>query len=165
MKKILILFLVLFMTSACDIDIMTDEKQACVFEDLAQVFDLMGKSAKEAGIDEKYLDDTGFSIKGKLFGAEAEGSITFDLRDHSDKILHHALIFIDEVNLSFQDCLKHLEEEYGEAFDQGEEPYVEANGGAVEWYRFYTGKGEIHISKGEKHDFYTIRYENSAPPQ
>ena len=157
------------MTAACntmnnDTDIKIEENKKLFIEDLSETFEWMSKSAEEVGISDEYLGDIGIEIEGKLFGAPADGSITYDLTDRDSRILHDVHLYVYCDDLSFTDCLKHLEEKYGEAYSSGEEPYVEANGGAVEWYRFYTGKGRVHISKGDKHDFYQISYQNAEAP-
>ena len=148
-----------------DPDIKIEEKKRYAVEDLLQTFDWMDRRPEEVGVDEEYLGDVGMDIEGKLFGAPADGSITFDLRNHEEKLFQQLVLYIYCDDLSFSDCIDRLKKLYGEPYSQGEEPYVQANGGAVEWFRFYTGKGQLEISKGEKFNFYTIRYQNGEAPE
>lgn len=146
-----------------DLDIIIKEKYPV--EDLLESFKWVGKSPFELKIDEKYLDDIDFDIKGKIFDAKADGKITFDLKDVSNKIIHDVTIYVDEEDLPFLRCLEKLNERYSKPVSSGEEPYAEANGGTVIWYSFYTGKGIVHISMGENNTFYTIRYRKTSKPE
>ncbi|MBR2788186.1 MAG: hypothetical protein IKD94_03390 [Erysipelotrichaceae bacterium] len=146
-----------------DLDIIIKEKYPV--EDLLESFKWVGKSPFELKIDEKYLDDIDFDIKGKIFDAKADGKITFDLKDVSNKIIHDVTIYVDEEDLPFLRCLEKLNERYSKPVSSGEEPYAEANGGTVIWYSFYTGKGIVHISMGENNTFYTIRYRKTPKPE
>ncbi|MBR4525543.1 MAG: hypothetical protein IKO69_00050, partial [Acidaminococcaceae bacterium] len=58
-----------------------------------------------------------------------------------------------------------IEKRYGKPYIQAEEPYVESNGGCVQHDYYWTGKGSIHISVAEKHDFYVFRYHLSEKPK
>lgn len=146
-----------------DLDIIIKEKYPV--EDLLESFKWVGKSPFELKIDEKYLDDIDFDIKGKIFDAKADGKITFDLKDVSNKIIHDVTIYVDEEDLPFLRCLEKLNERYSKPVSSGEEPYAEANGGTVIWYSFYTGKGIVYISMGENNTFYTIRYRKTPKPE
>ena len=149
------------MNSSDVTDIEIIEKEKYQVDDLLETFNWIGKTALELNIDEKYMDSLSIDIVGKIFNAPAEGSAWFDPRNSAQKIFDDITIYVYCDDLSFPDCLENLEGLYGEAVLSGEEPYVEANGGAVEWYDFNTGKGTVHISAGMNNNFYTIRYKGS----
>ena len=146
------------MVDDSDLDIIIEEKEKYPVEDLLETFKWVGKTPSELEIDEKYPDDIGLAIKGKIFETKADGTITFDLKDTSKKIIHDVTVYVYEKDLPFVKCLEKLNEIYSEPDSSGEEPYAEANGGTVEWYSYVAGKGKLDISKGEKNSFYTIRY-------
>ena len=73
-------------------------------------------------------------------------------------------MIVSDSSLSKTELYDRLTELYGKAYDEGEEPYAQANGGVVFWYRFYTGKGPLDFSYGEDNDFSTLRYLLSDPP-
>ena len=153
------------MVDDSNLDIIIEEKEKYPVKDLLETFKWVGKTPSELEIDEKYLDDIGFAIKGKIFEAKADGTITFDLKDTSKKIVHDVTVYVYEKDLPFVRCLEKLNEIYSEPDSSGEEPYAEANGGTVIWFSFYTGKGIVHISMGENNTFYTIRYRKTPKPE
>ena len=147
-----------------DVDVRIDEKDKFQVDDLLETFDWPGSTPEQLDIDEKYTDSLSIGIKGSLFNAPAEGTAFFDPTDIMRRIIHEIILYVYTDDLSFADCLKHLKDNYGKAYLSGEEPYVEVNGGAVDWHRFYTGKGVIRIFKGQKNNFYTLSYVECEPP-
>ncbi len=148
-----------------DLDIMIEEKEKYPVEDLLDTFKWIGKTPLELKIDERYLGDIGFDIKGKIFDAGADGTITFDLKNISSRLIHDVTVYVYEEDLPFLRCLEKLNEKYSKPVSSGEEPYAEANGGTVEWHSYVAGKGKVDISKGENNNFYTIRYRKSVRPE
>lgn len=141
-----------------DLDVEIIEKQEYQVDDLLDTFDWIGKSINDLCIDEKYIDSVSVAVKGRIYGSFAQGTVFFDPADDNRKIFHEVILYVDLKDLSFDECLTHLEKDYGKPSSSGEEPYVEANGGTVIWYRFNARKGIVHISMGENNTFYTIRY-------
>lgn len=163
MRRSILLILIMMIMTSCnkadsDLDVEIIEKQEYQVEDLLDTFGWIGKSAKDLGIDEKYIDHLSVAVKGKIYGSFAEGTAFFDPKDDIRRIFHEVILYVDLKDLPFDECLSFLERDFNKACSFGEEPYAEANGGTVIWYRFYTGKGIVHISMGENNTFYTIRY-------
>ena len=76
----------------------------------------------------------------------------------------YEIFFTDD--LPYYDAMiRDIEKRYGKPYIQAEEPYVESNGGCVQHDYYWTGKGSIHISVAEKHDFYVFRYHLSEKPK
>ena len=146
-------------------DIAIEQKEKLFVEDLLQTFDWMAKTPEELGIDDKYIDSMNIAVEGKLFAVPAYGDIYFDPTRQMESIINEVVLYISDEDLSFYDCLDLLKEKYGKAYLSGEEPYVAVNGGAVNWYRYYTGKGVVHISKGQNNNFYVLRYNDSEEPE
>ena len=147
------------------LDSTIEQKEKLLVEDLLQTFDWMSKTPEDLGIDDKYIDSMNIAVEGNLFGAPVYGDIYFDPTRQMESILDEVVLYISDNDLSFFDCLNHLKERYGKAYLSGEEPYVAVNGGAVNWYRYYTGKGIVHISKGQNNNFYVLRYCDSEEPK
>ena len=134
------------------------------FDNVLDVLDWMGKTPAEAGLDAELSAGDGLDFKGLLFGKEIySGTVYMGLKQKAD-VLDRVFMIVSDSSLSKTELYDRLTELYGKAYDEGEEPYAQANGGVVFWYRFYTGKGTLDFSYGEDNDFSTLRYLLSDPP-
>ena len=58
--------------------------------------------------------------------------------------------------MDYSEVREILIERYGEPTDEGEEPYVESNGGAVLYSWFEYSGGTVHLASGSEQDFLEI---------
>ena len=134
-------------------------------DNILDAMDLVGKTCEEAGIDEKYYsaDETVY-VEGNLFSAEADGYLIAH-RDYKtgQHPMNNLNINVDEMH--FMDLSRELTLIWGPAYASGEEPYVEVNGGAVRWERFYTGSGMLVLSQGSNNSYCTLTYALSDVPK
>lgn len=110
--------------------------------------------------------NTGIDFSGDWYGHVVKGT-AYVKKNYSSpqrEAVVYEIFFTDD--LPFYDAMiRDIEKRYGKPYIQAEEPYVESNGGCVQHDYYWTGKGSIHISVAEKHDFYVFRYHLSEKPK
>ena len=125
------------------------KKQTMELPELCDALEWCGKTPQELGL----ADASDLELQGKLFGAPAHGSVFFlnldGLRAHS------VYLYVKSSDLPFDDCRTALSARYP-VTDEGQEPYAAVNGGVVNWVRFDLPGGTLTLSKGEKHNWYTL---------
>ena len=134
-------------------------------DDVLNAMDYVGKAYEETDIGEQFYSgsDTVY-FEGKLFGADASGYVIARKDYNTDKrIIHSLTINVDA--LGFTDISRKLSLIWGPPYISGEEPYAQANGGAVRWDRFYTGSGILVLSNGSNNDYCSISYTLSDVPK
>ncbi len=121
---------------------------------------MLGMTAKEAGIPETVIDTKSFPFPktyadGKIFGMKDYGVIYFSKDDSGepDKV---DSIWIHVKEMGFEQCMEELERLYGQPLDEGETPYVEADGGAVIWAKFQNGDVILKLSDASERDYSEI---------
>lgn len=103
-----------------------------------------------------------FDIEGQIFDFPAGG--TLSIRGTGDeRVVNRITLMVKKASL--QDFNERLMDLYGGAMDWGQEPYVEVNGGALEWYCFDAGEAIIKISQGSEVDYVMIEYTVNSNPQ
>lgn len=128
------------------------------FDDILDVRQLFGKTAGESGIDSKYFTNGGrleLEFEGKLFGEEAHGYLQYFDND-TDSLTNPetaSSAYIYCYGMSFDEALQKLSGIFGEPTASGEEPYAEANGGAVQWAEFVSESTEVKLSSAENYDY------------
>lgn len=121
--------------------------------------DLIGKTAAETGIDEKFIQSSLGYLKivfdGKLFDYDAYGSVYFSYTT-DDTVSHVHTVYIHSKDIEYDECRTKLAEVYGNVRDENEEPFVEVNGGAVTRC-FFDGEGfEVMLSKASEQDYVAV---------
>lgn len=110
--------------------------------------------------------NTGIDFSGDWYGHVVKGT-AYVKKNYSSpqrEAVVYEIFFTD--GLPYYDAIiRDIEKRYGKPYIQAEEPYVESNGGCVQHDYYWTGKGSIHISVAEKHDFYVFRYHLSEKPK
>ena len=110
--------------------------------------------------------NTGIDFSGDWYGHVVKGT-AYVKKNYSSpqrEAVVYEIFFTDD--LPYYDAMiRDIEKRYGKPYIQAEEPYVESNGGCVQHDYYWTGKGSIHISVAEKHDFYVFRYHLSEKPK
>ncbi len=131
-----------------------------LIDDILDCKDMLGMTAKEAGIPETVIDTKTFPVPktyaaGKILGMKDYGVIYFSKNDSGepDKINH---IWIHIKEKGFEQCRGELEKLYGQPFDEGETPYVEADGGAVVWAKYQDGDIILRLSNASERDYSEI---------
>ncbi len=135
--------------------------------DLMTAFDWCGHPVSRLGIHHSYVGETGVRIYGELFACPADGKAFFDAEAKEENTIGSVALYLNEDALPSEKCMEQLEELYESPFDEGEEPYDAANGGAVRWMVYDTGSGELRYSRGSENDWYSLTYtpkEEELPP-
>ena len=129
-------------------------------DDILDCKDMLGMSAKEAGIPGTVIDTKSFPVPktyvdGKIFDTKDYGVIYFSKNDSGepDKV---DSIWIHIKGMGFDQCFEELKKLYGQPPDEGETPYVEADGGAVMWAEFQDGDTVIRLSNASERDYSEI---------
>ena len=133
-------------------------------ENLLDTFDWLDKNLNEVGIDDSYINIVTVGIKGKIFDIEAEGFLQLK-NDYTLNVMYINGINIFIEDKSFNDITSKIEELYGEAFLEGNDPYVVSLGGVTYWKRYYGEKGIITLSSTSNTNTITIKYQLSALPK
>ena len=110
--------------------------------------------------------NTGIDFSGDWYGHVVKGT-AYVKKNYSSpqrEAVVYEIFFTDDL-LYYDAMIRDIEKRYGKPYIQAEEPYVESNGGCVQHDYYWTGKGSIHISVAEKHDFYVFRYHLSEKPK
>lgn len=122
------------------------------FDDILDVRQLFGKTAEESGIDSKYFTSgSRLEFEGKLFGKDAHGYLIYHYTLTNAKPAVSAYIYC--YGMSFDEAVQKLSGIFGEPTASGEEPYAEANGGAVQWAEFFSESTEVMLSSAENYDY------------
>ena len=152
----------LIQESAGDFLPVNDTKDGVIIDDLIGCGSLLGLTADEAGIPRAVIDDSSGTIiktyaDGNIFGVKDYAVIYFERgTDNDDHIISSIWIHIKGVG--FDKCKEELSALYGEPYSQGEEPYVEANGGAVMWADFRDGDTLIRLSNASEREYDEIEF-------
>lgn len=133
-------------------------------ENLLDTFDWLDKNLNEVGIDDSYINIVTVPITGKIFDIEAEGFLQLK----NDFTLN--VMYINSINIFIEghnskDIEDKIKELFGEAYSEGTTPYVQSQGGAVYWKKYYYDKGIITFSITSNTNVITIKYELSALPK
>ncbi len=131
-----------------------------LIEDILDCRDMLGKKPEEAGIPVTVIDTKSFPVPktyadGNIFGLKDYGVIYFS-RDDAGEPDQADSIWIHIKGVGFEQCREELEKLYGKPFDEGETPYVEADGGAVMWAKFRDGDAVLRLSNASERDYSEI---------
>ena len=164
MRKIFLVilaFVLIFSLISCSAPAAGEEKPAYEFEDILDSYSWLGKTPDEAGVGEEYIDTISAGITGKLLGEDATGSAYLNTLDADEPVFGEIDIYCSD--LDTQVMIDKLTELYGRPYAEGEEPYVESNGGSVMWKSFFTGDGVITVSQGQKNDWFQLECTLNVP--
>jgi hypothetical protein len=128
--------------------------------EVTDTFAWIGKTAKELDVDGTYFDHSGnIAFSGDLFGHTVTGT-AYLLTDYEDpdRAQRVSEIWLTDGIENMQVTESALEVRYGEPYAEGEEPYVESNGGTTFWQNYWTGEGVVSLSNGAKNDYYVFSY-------
>lgn len=95
------------------------------------------------------LSDTSLSLEGDW----GEGTVWFRMESEGS-VVERMSLYIHEPD--FDALRERLSAQYGEPTEEGEEPYVASNGGAVRYCWFAHPAGSLRLSAGDEQDFSVI---------
>ncbi len=131
-----------------------------LIDDILDCKEMLGKTPEEAGIPATVIDTKSFPFPktyadGNIFGIKDYGVIYFSKDDagEPDKV---DSVWIHVKGAGFEHYRDELEKLYGQPVDEGETPYVEADGGAVMWAKFQDGDIVIRLSNASERDYTEI---------
>ena len=149
------------------VDTRIEQNQVIKVKNVWETLEWVGHRPEElklAGADAS--GNTGIDFSGDWYGHVVKGT-AYVKKNYSSpqrEAVVYEIFFTD--GLPYYDAIiRDIEKRYGKPYIQAEEPYVESNGGCVQHDYYWTGKGSIHISVAEKHDFYVFRYHLSEKPK
>ncbi len=133
--------------------------------DLMEARAFIGLTAREAGIPESVIaasEGMGKTyVDGRVFGEEDYAVIYFGAdADGGPETVESVWLHVK--NTPFEKCREELSALFGEPYDEGEEPYAEANGGAVMWARFSDGDTEVLLSGASERTYTEIEFSKTA---
>lgn len=125
--------------------------------ELLDTYEFLGKSTSEIGIptellQKRYSEYTAY-LDGTILGTTDYAIIHTNEEASAESSVAES-IWIHVGKVSYDDCRLALIERFGEPLDEGEEPYVEINGGAVTWCSFETENITIRLQKGSAKEYY-----------
>lgn len=149
------------------VDTRIEQNQVVKVKNVWETLEWVGRRPEElklAGAETS--GNTGIDFSGDWYGHVVKGT-AYVKKNYSSpqrEAVVYEIFFTDD--LPYYDAMiRDIEKRYGKPYIQAEEPYVESNGGCVQHDYYWTGKGSIHISVAEKHDFYVFRYHLSEKPK
>ena len=132
-------------------------------QSLQEAFSVVGKRLEDlgtAGEDAEYK--LSLNIETEFLGEKTEliGFVEPWNESRIKELEFYGEQPFDEVKRYFADL-------YGEPFRKGCDPYIEARGGAVEWFMYWTGEGVVRIGKGQYSDRFECKYDipGEMPPE
>lgn len=137
-----------------------DSKDGIVIDDILECRHFIGKTAEEAGIQESLIRKESYGLHqtyadGQIFGLKDYGIIYFS-KDYEGNTGLIDSLWIHVKGIGFEKCCEALQKLFGDPVSEGEEPYVEANGGAVMWADFRDGDLEIRLSNASEREYCEI---------
>ena len=149
------------------VDTRIEQNQVVKVKNVWETLEWVGRRLEElklAGAEAS--GNTGIDFSGDWYGHVVKGTAyvkkNYSSPQREDVV--YEIFFTDDIPY-YDAMIRDIEKRYGKPYIQAEEPYVESNGGCVQHDYYWTGKGSIHISVAEKHDFYVFRYHLSEKPK
>lgn len=125
--------------------------------ELLDTYELLGKSASEIGIPAELIEKRRAYLDGTFLGTTDYAIIHMDEKMPVESSIAES-IWIHVGKVSYDDCRLALIERFGKPLNEGEEPYVEVNGGAVTWCSFETENISIELREGSARGYREIDY-------
>ncbi|NLJ70420.1 MAG: hypothetical protein GX328_03015 [Clostridiaceae bacterium] len=138
-----------------------------IVEDLLDCVEMLGKTAAEIGIPSEVInDESKYYIKtyidGNIFGTEDYGILHFaDVGSDKNDYLAKS-IWIHVKNVGYDECKRQLSKKFGDPIEEGENPYVEVDGGAVTWTFYKYQDIEVRLSSASQRDYIEIDIDKIA---
>ena len=141
-----------------------DTEDGIIVDDLLDCVEMLGKTAAEIGIPSEVInDESKYYIKtyldGNIFGTEDYGILHFDERGSAKSDYLAKSIWIHVKNVGYDECKIQLSNKFGDPIDEGDNPYVEVDGGAVTWTFYKFQDIEIRLSSASQRDYIEIDIE------
>lgn len=138
-----------------------------IVDDLLECVEMLGKTAAEIGIPSEVInDESKYYIKtyidGNIFGTEDYGILHFDdMGSTKDDYLAKS-IWIHVKNVGYGECKRQLSIKFGNPIEEGENPFVEVDGGAVTWTLYKFQDIEIRLSSASQREYIEIDIDKIA---
>ncbi len=141
-----------------------DTKDGILVADILECIEMLGKTAQEIGIPREVINIESKSyirtyVDGNIFGTKDYGILHFeDMGTDKDGYLAKS-IWIHIKNAGYDECKRRLSEKFGSPVDEGENPFVEVDGGAVTWAFYQFEDIEIRLSSASQRNYVEINIE------
>lgn len=135
-----------------------------VVDNLLDCIEMLGKTAAEIGVpieaintESKYYIRT--YVDGNIFDTQDYGILHFEeLNSGREEYLAKSL-WIHVKHLNYDECKIRLTKQYGNSIKEGENPFVEADGGAVRWAVYLFRDVRIRLSAASQRNYTEINVE------
>ena len=149
------------------VDTRIEQNQIVKVKNVWETLKWVGRRPEELKLAEAVASgNIGIDFSGDWYGHEVKGT-AYVKKNYSSpqrESVVYEIFFTDDLQY-YDAMIRDIEKRYGKPYTQAEEPYVESNGGCVQHDYYWTGEGSIHISVGQKNDFYVFRYHLSEKPK
>jgi len=141
-----------------------DTADGIILDDLLESIEMLGKTATEIGIPREVINtEKSYYIKtyidGYIFGTKDYGILQFDeMGDDKDDYLAKS-IWIHVKKVGYDECKRQLSDKFGNPIKEGDNPYVEIDGGAVTWASYQFQDITIRLSSASQRDYIEIKIE------
>lgn len=132
-----------------------DTRDGIIVDDILDCIDMLGKTAAEIGIpievintESKYFTKT--YIDGNIFGTKDYGVLYFGVVSNGKDDYLAESMWIHIKNVGYNECKSQLSKKFGNPISEGDNPYVEIDGGAVTWAYYQHPDVRIRLSSASK---------------
>ena len=149
------------------VDTRIEQNQVVKVKNVWETLEWVGRQPQELELPGAVASgNMGIDFSGDWYGHEVKGTayVKKNYSSFQREAVVYEIFFTDDLHY-YDVMIRDMEKRYGEPYIRAEEPYVESNGGCVQHDYYWTGKGSIHVSVAEKHDFYVFRYHLSEKPK
>ena len=149
------------------VDTQIEQNQIVKVKNVWETLKWVGRRPEELKLAEAFASgNIGIDFSGDWYGHEVKGTayVIKKFKSPEREEVVREIFFTDDIKY-YDVVMKDMEKRFGKPYVSAEEPYVESNGGCVQHDYYWTGKGSIHISLAQKHDFYVFRYHLSEKPK
>ena len=135
-----------------------------IVDDLLECIEMLGQTSTEIGIPREVINTEIKAyirtyVDGNIFGTKDYGILHFnEIGNDKDDYLAES-IWIHVKHVGYDECKKRLSEKFGNPTGEGENPFVEVDGGAVKWTIYRFQDIEIRLSSASQRNYIEINIE------
>ena len=134
-----------------------EEKERFFYADAFDAAALLGKTAAQSGVNEKYFTERVgnqvLAFDTALCGQPARGIVYFGDGGAEPA----SVVYLSGQALDFEQYKAALSERFGQPEYEGEEPFARANGGAVRYAVYKTDTLKLRLSAASERDYTELR--------
>ena len=121
---------------------------------LPEAFPVVGKRLEDLGFTREDLENgMCLPIETEFLGEKTE--IMGFTETWNDNLIKELLFYSER---PFDEAKAYFAALYGKPFRNGQDPYIASQGGAVDWFMYWTGEGIVQLRKGQNFNRFECRY-------